>query len=426
MHYKRSRPPVSSRGRAHPGILDRLPDTTVALLAEGYGWGDRLCRAQGADAARTRLLLRPTLVVRGAEHARRFYGDGMVRAGAAPRRLQRTLFGVGGVQGLDGEEHQQRKAMFLGLLGPERADEISAVVVRRWREQLPSWEQRRVCLLEEVGRVLTAAVCEWAAVPLAERDVAARWRQLESLIDGGAAVGPRYLRGVRDRRRLERWLAEVVRQVRTGRRQVPESSALAVVSHHRGRDGHLLLPRVAAVELLNVLRPTVAIDRFVVWAALALHQHPGWRDRMGDDDVVRRFVLEVRRTAPFFPLVAARAARPIRFGDATAAAGQRILLDLFATDHDSPWADAEVFDPDRFLGGEPGPFELVPQGGGDHATGHRCAGEWVTTAVMSAAVRLLTQEITYRVPDQDLSVDLRRVPAQPASGFLLDDIRRTV
>jgi fatty-acid peroxygenase len=157
--------------------LDRLPDTTLALLAEGYRWGARLCRAQGADVARTRLLLRPTVVVRGAENARRFYGDGMVRAGAAPRRLQRTLFGVGGVQGLDGEEHHDRKAMFLGLLGPER-------------------------------------------------DVVARWRQPESLIDAGAAVGPRYLRGVRDRRRLERWLAELVRQVRTGRRQVPESAVV--------------------------------------------------------------------------------------------------------------------------------------------------------------------------------------------------------
>ena len=221
MDHNRSRPAVSSRGGAHPGILDRLPDTTVALLAEGYRWGDRLCRAQGADAARTRLLLRPTVVVRGAEHARRFYGDGMVRAGAAPQRLQRTLFGVGGVQGLDGDEHHDRKAMFLGLLGPERADEIAATVVRRWREQLPSWEQRQIRLRDEVGLVLTAAVCEWAAVPLADRDVVARWRQLESLIDGGAAVGPRYLRGVRDRRRLERWLAELVRQVRTGRRRSP-------------------------------------------------------------------------------------------------------------------------------------------------------------------------------------------------------------
>src|SRR3954453_10424359 len=75
-----------------PGILDRLPAPTLARLAEGYRWGGRLCRAKGSDAARTRLLLRPTLVVRGPENARRFYGDGLVRAGAAPRRLQRTLF----------------------------------------------------------------------------------------------------------------------------------------------------------------------------------------------------------------------------------------------------------------------------------------------------------------------------------------------
>ena len=42
--------------------------------------------------------------------------------------------------------------------------------------------------------------------------------------------------------------------------------------------------RVAAVELLNLLRPTVAIARFIVFAALALHLHPEWRARVAEDE----------------------------------------------------------------------------------------------------------------------------------------------
>jgi fatty-acid peroxygenase len=417
---------VSGPTPGRPGLLDRLPDTTPALLVEGYRWGARLCRAQRLSAARTRILGQRAVVVLGRENAQRFYSGGLVRAGAAPRRLQRTLFGVGGVQGLDGAEHLRRKAMFLELLGPESADQLAAVVIRRWRDRLPDWEGRRVELLDEVGQLLCAAVCEWAGVPVPEVQVPQRHRQLESLIEGGAAVGPRYTRAVVNRKRLERWAAGLVRQVRADVLHPPGDSALAVVARHRGCDQQLLEPRVAAVELLNILRPTVAVDRYVVWAAMALHEDPDRLSRLDTDDAVRRFVLEVRRTAPFFPLVAARACDAVEFvGGVTASPGTRVLLDLHGTNHDPQgWRDPERFDPDRFEEHEPDPYELVPQGGGDHAQGHRCAGEWVTTAIVSAAVRLLTQEISYRVPAQDLSVDLRRMPARPASGFVIDDVRR--
>ena len=76
---------------------------------------------------------------------------------------------------------------------------------------------------------------------------------------------------------------------------------------------------MAAVELLNVLRPTVAVDRFIVFAALALHRHPE-----------------------------------------------------------------------------------------------------------KTAVRIMTQSIAYDVPRQNLSIHPARIPALPASGFVLTDVRRTM
>ena len=50
-----------------------------------------------------------------------------------------------------------------------------------------------------------------------------------------------------------------------------------------------------------------------------------------------------------------------------------MLLDLYGTDHHPrPWPDLDTFKPERFRTRDEEPFTLVPQGGGDHATGHRC------------------------------------------------------
>src|SRR3546814_10231988 len=55
-------------------------------------------------------------------------------------------------------------------------------------------------------------------------------------------------------------------------------------------------------------RPTVAIARYVIFAALALHRRPDCRERLiaGSDAEREAFVQEVRRFFPFFPFVGGR------------------------------------------------------------------------------------------------------------------------
>jgi fatty-acid peroxygenase len=65
-----------------------------------------------------------------------------------------------------------------------------------------------------------------------------------------------------------------------------------------------------SVELLNALRPTVAVAWFVTFAALALRQYPERRRKLRTDgshgDRLEMFVQEVRRFYPFFPVVGGR------------------------------------------------------------------------------------------------------------------------
>ncbi|HYO79956.1 MAG TPA: hypothetical protein VES20_01030, partial [Bryobacteraceae bacterium] len=48
----------------------------------------------------------------------------------------------------------------------------------------------------------------------------------------------------------------------------------------------------------------------------------------------------------------------------------------------------------------------------------------MTIELIKRAVLHLTRTMEYRVPPQDLRVDLGRMPAQPRSRFRIDSVRR--
>ena len=421
----RRRLAVSAGSAAVAGLGLRLVarDESVSVLREGYEFGARRFSRSGSDVVRTRLMLRPAVLVHGQEAAREFYEPGrMTRRRALPLTALTLLLDRRSVAMLDGDDHHWRKQMFLSLMTPAALDEIADVMERHWRSRLqPGSGARRVVLLDAVHEVLCQAVCEWSGVPLPADQVQRRTREFVAMFEGAGAVGPRNWRGQLMRHRAERWVRGLVDQVRDGSLRPPVGSALQVIATHRARDGQLLTTDTAAVELINVLRPTIAVGRFVVYAALALHEHPEWRERVADDEQLRWFVQEVRRYYPFFPMMGGRVLHEFTWRGEHFRRGAWLLLDLYATNRDPrTWDDADAFRPERFQGRAIGPFELVPQGGGDHETGHRCAGEWLAIRLTERAVRLLTSGPPLELPPQDLRIDLSRMPAKPSSGLVVE------
>ncbi|MGN6387991.1 MAG: cytochrome P450 [Burkholderiaceae bacterium] len=417
-------------------------DSTLAFVADGYLFISKRCERFGADVFRTRLLMQPAICMRGAEAARLFYDtERFRRHGATPERAQKTLFGVGGVQSLDQAAHRQRKAMFLALMTPARLQTLVRIFDAEWDNAIGRWQTNaQIALFEEAQLVLCRAVCRWAGVPLPDREAPRIARLLGAVIDSAGGVGARYWHGRVARVILERWLARLVEQVRAGALRVDADAALYAIATHREQGDHgnqddhgdrPLDPRVAAVEVINVLRPTVAIARYIVFAAVALHANPDYRSRIAqeegkyEDDTIDCFVQEVRRFYPFFPAVAARACKTFDWHGMRFPRGTRVLLDLYGTDHDARlWPRPERFDPERFRGLRIDAYELLAQGGGDHYRNHRCAGEWLTIDLMQAAVRGLVQRMRYTVPPQDLSISLQRMPTLPRSRFLMRDVER--
>jgi fatty-acid peroxygenase len=413
-----------------------LPDATLALLRRPYDTLPALRRAQGGSAE-VRLLGERALVVGGADGARLFYdGSLMRRAGAVPRPLQRTLFGDGPVHALDDEMHRQRKEMFVrAVADPVAVTELAEAADQAWGRAVARWVGApQVVLFDEAVAVLTDAVCRWAGVPLTSGEAPRRAHDLAAVVDGFGRLGAAHVRARRARRRLERWAGDVVRATRDDRLHPPAGSVLAAVTTHRDADGTLLDEGTAAVELLNVLRPTVAVAWFVVAGAVALHDHPAWRSpaAQGDPAVLEALAHEVRRTHPFVPALAARARSRFAWQDPsgqsrTVHAGQLVVLDVEGTDHDAErFPEPGSFDPGRWLDDAgrfvgPDPFSYLPQGGGDVSRGHRCPGERATVALLAGALRVLAT-LSYELSEQDLRVDRSRLPTRPASGVVLTDV----
>lgn len=403
-------------------------DSTFDILREGYPFILRRCRRYGADLFLTRFMGQQAVCIHGPEAAEVFYdGDRFQRAGALPRRIQKTLMGEHGVQTLDDAAHHQRKAIFLSLMRPERIAALARHVEVLWQRAQVRWEQEeRVVLFPEVQDLLCQAACAWAGVPLAETDVHRRADEFDAMIDAFGAIGPLHWRGRLARRSAEAWIGGLIRDVRGGDLHPDPESALAVFATHRELDGALLAEKTAAVEVINVIRPIVAIATYVTFAALALHEHPRCRQALlgGDEGEVLRFVQEVRRYYPFAPFVGARVRKDFVWRGHAFRRGTLVLLDIYGTNRDARvWEQPDEFMPERFLRWGGSPFDFIPQGGGFHSSGHRCAGEWITIEVLKVATRQLCQRMEYDVPAQDLRYSLARMPTIPRSRFVIRRVR---
>jgi fatty-acid peroxygenase len=410
--------------------LRRFPlvDSSLSLLLTGYSWLPSRWRRSEKPVVHARLLGQHAVALRGPEAVPFFYDERNIRReGAVPGLVQDTLFGRDAVHTLDGEPHRVRKGMFVSLLmEPRRVAALAESAGATWDKTATSWTSKpSVVLFDETSRIITEAVCRWADVPLEQDEVPRRATDLVATIDGFATLTLRHWRARLARFRLEKWVARLVTATRNGAVTVPAGSVLGVVAAHRDSDGELLEPRVAAVEVLNIVRPTVAISWYVTFAAHALHRWPEHRTRLRDGDpaFAEAFAHELRRFYPFAPFVGGKAAGDRTWQGEPVPDGAMVLLDLYGQNHDSGvFPDPYVFDPRRFLERPVHPNELVPQGGGDPATGHRCPGEDITVETLKTFVQRLAQ-LDYDVPSQDLEIPFTRIPTRPRSGFVMRNVR---
>jgi hypothetical protein len=140
---------------------------------------------------------------------------------------------------------------------------------------------------------------------------------------------------------------------------------------------------MAAKELINMIHPIVAISTYITFIALALYEHSEFKNMLlSDADAPHMFVQEVRRFYPFTPFV-----------------GEKVKIEF-------EWNGCE----------------FIPHGGGDPDNGYRCPGESITVEIMKATLDFLVNKIDFKVPNQDLSYNMARIPTLPKSGFIINNV----
>lgn len=407
-----------------------MTDLAWRLLTHGYRAidADRAARG-GAGTYPTRLLGRRAVVVSGEQGAELFYDESrMERAGAVPPPLAWLLFGRGAVHGLDGEHHRDRKQLFLDVIDDEAATDVAETAADNLHAALGLRPAADVPLFSTLVECYGDAVLRWTGVPVDRAESRSLSHRYAAIVDGFGFSGSAYARGWHQRTWLDRWARGVVRAVRAGdvtpRRGTP-LDALAAGD---------LDDRVAAVELGNLIRPTIAVAWLGVFAvaavatcttdtqrlelAAASAPHRGAPPAGGSHrattspDVVWSFAEEVRRTTPFVPALAARATATTGLDGVRIHRGDRVVLDVLGINHDPrTFEDPGSFVPDRFVGHRPSPFALVPQGGG-FPTGHRCPGESIALRLLAATTQVFAGAQFELVGSA--ASDLARIPTRPS------------
>ncbi len=408
---------------------DKGIDNTLALSQEGYLFIKNRADLLLSDVFETHLLGQKAICITGKEAAMIFYNPKyFLRKGVMPKRVQKTLFGENAIQGMDGKAHLHRKALFLSIMKLDNQNRLIKIVKEEWKTAIPKWENmKEVNLFQEAKEILCKSVCLWAGVPLLESEITSRAEDFAAMVDSFGAVGPNHWRGRVARTRTEEWIKTVIENVRIGRLIAPEDTALYAIAFHKELNNNLMDTSMCAIELINVLRPIVAISTYIVFTALALYDYPKYKSDLmsGDSTKLEMFVQEVRRFYPFTPFLGAKVKKNFDWNNYEFKKGELVILDVYGINHDSRiWSSPFSFQPERFKDYSGDPFGFIPQGGGDPSTGHRCPGEGITIEIMKVTLDFLVNKIEYMVPEQDLSYDMAKIPTYPKSGFVMNSIKQ--
>jgi len=404
-------------------------DHTLGLLREGYMYISNRCHSFHSDIFATKLLGKKAICMRGKEAAELFYDEEKFKRNKAiPNHIVQSFFGENSVQTLDATSHRHRKDMLMSVMTQEKINELIDIVKEAWNKTLHRWEQmEEVAFYEDVQKLLCKAACEWVGIAIDDNDLNKRTKALASLFEAAASIGPAYWSARNARNSLNRWISELIEGIRSDNVRLHPETIIYKFAFSRDLDGNLFDVKTAAVEVVNLLRPIVAISIFINFLMLALYHHPEEKEKLQtkDKQYFEMFVQEVRRFYPFFPFVTALVKKDFMWGPYTFKEGTLTILDIYGTNHDPElWQDPNLFNPERFRDWEESPFRFIPQGGGDYWLGHRCAGEWVTVEIMKVSLDYLVNQITYDVPDQDLSFSMVSIPSIPHSKIVLENVQR--
>ena len=400
------------------------------LFDAGYEILGELRSEVNSPVVRAKFLNQEVIAIYGKEAAKIFYDPrNFKREGAMPKLVRSTLLGEEGVQTLDGEQHHHRKNYFMDLMTPERMTDYHDLLERNLSHELDK-QSGTFELFSLTKNVLFKTICEWSGInlaPLSQSEISELADYQVAMFSGTVTSPVAHLRGVEDRKKSEKWTQGLIEEARQHPVAGKESLALYTFATATDLEGNLLPIEVAAVDLLNIIRPTVALT---VWIALMGHALFSTTTiyqalKQNFSELQDSFIQELRRFYPFFPMMPAISLQDVVVDGYLIPKDSWVVQDIYGTNHDPRTFDQpDDFKVDRFVGRTQAisyeeEYEMIAQGGGDFRKMHRCAGEWITLHTLRVFSDLLINHYQFEVPEQDWKIPMNHFPTYPESKVLL-------
>jgi cytochrome P450/tellurite resistance protein len=437
--------PVPPGGRWFPVIGE-----TLAFLAKPFEFIDERVATHG-PIFRTHLLGKPTVVLAGGETAGVFADEQLcVRDGSIPDHV-RELFGGRSLGLLDGAEHATRKRQILAAFVPEALPAYVPAMQALVESTLARWTAKGETFegIAELKRLSIATIAKNVVSMGDGPDLETLLESFQVLTAGFTGLpialpGTAYKRALTARDAIFEVLGRAVKE----HRATPMDDGLERMLAHRDEHGAAMTDENAVMELHHIF-----IAGYIVFAELSsllvtLDRKPELRDalaaevlekapagaftlrQLASNEALNRVVQETKRTTPVVPLAFGKARTSFELGGFRIAEGTMLYWAPFAHHQDaaiypSPKTfDAERFDAKRAEHGRHA-FAFAPQGMGP-ATGHKCPGVDYATLLMQVFTAVLLRDYAYDLPEQDLSLDLSRIPPEPRDGLRVTFSRERV
>ena len=348
---------------------------------------------------------------------------------------------------VSGEEHRRKRRMLMPALHGQRMRDLAVVMDRAARTETERWKPGDRIALSAAARSIALRVIILAVFGV---ENSARYDEIAGVATGlmhanNAALmllpalrkefagrGP-WARLLRWRARFDELLSEQIERTGTG-----GSSVLAVLL---GGDASTILD---PDDLHQQLRTLVVAGHdttagALMWALYHIHREPGVRDRvlaeldtapstesLPDLPYLSAVVSEALRVHPAVPIVMRRLTAPLTVDGVQWSPGDVVGVAVPAVHFDpSRWPDPHRFDPDRFLGETPTPFEYLPFGGGFR----RCPGAAFASYELAISLGALMKTVELRMPARERRAKPPRsvprgIAVVPRREVRLDVIRR--
>jgi cytochrome P450 len=202
-----------------------------------------------------------------------------------------------------------------------------------------------------------------------------------------------------NRTRFDQIIRQLIGEIRKDPTFEDRNDVLTLMLQARYEDGSPISDDHVADELLTLLaagHETTATT--LAWAVERLRRHPRLLARVaaeveaGGSALVQATIWEVQRTRPVIDSTARMTKTRIRLGEWVIPERHAVLASIsLAHVRESSFADAEVFNPDRFVGNAPDNYAWIPYGGGVR----RCIGAAFANMEMNVTLRTLLREFEF-------------------------------